>query len=457
MRHRKKKSPLGKIAKIAIFLAIGAFIITSPVFERQVPTVSSGKNVIWNKKEPLKTVFKDNKGLKHYKLTLSDGENNVIVGQGDFKDRAKKETIFLNYPHIKVLDEHAKSLTLKVEVTDTSLWSFFAGNTLEENINIDIDKKLPTVNVLSHSYSITQGGSALVVFQAEDENLDDLYIEAGAHLFSVQPYNKEGYFAALIAWPFNEDKFAANIVATDTAQNKRVVEVPLFLQPKQYKVSWIRAKDKFIDGKITDLIQSDPEYAHIDNRLDKLKAINETMRLKNEELIHGLAKNVSSELLTKWDIKKFYPLKNGQRVATYGDKRYYYYETKDNKVSQSYHVGHDLASTRMAAIKTSNAGTVVYAQSNGIYGKMPMIDHGLGLYSLYGHCSELLVGQDEKVEAEQSIAKTGVSGLALGDHLHFGLLVQGIEVRPVEWFDDGWIRGNIANIFKEADKLIEKN
>lgn len=117
-------------------------------------------------------------------------------------------------------------------------------------------------------------------------------------------------------------------------------------------------------------------------------------------------------------------------------------------------MGYDLASTKMASIRSSNAGTVVYANENGIYGNMPMIDHGLGLYSLYGHCSQLLVKEGDEVKAGQVIAKTGSTGLALGDHLHFGLLVQGVEVRPVEWFDGGWIRKNIDNVFKEADKII---
>jgi len=86
---------------------------------------------------------------------------------------------------------------------------------------------------------------------------------------------------------------------------------------------------------------------------------------------------------------------------------------------------------------------------------MPMIDHGLGLYTLYGHCSTILVQQDEVIDAGTPIAKTGMTGLALGDHLHFGVLVQGIEVRPEEWMDKKWIRNNIDNVFKEASSIIE--
>jgi murein DD-endopeptidase MepM/ murein hydrolase activator NlpD len=454
-RHNKKSGSKIVVGFVLIALLAGAgYIYTAPEFERIVPTVESQNNLFWNRKDSLKVQLKDNIGLKHFELTLSDGSHSIIVGQGELAENTKEQTLLVKYPKSKVLNPKATKLTLKVSVTDNSMWNFMQGNSSEKTIDINVDYKRPNVNILSNSYSITQGGSALVVFQAEDENLELLYVEAGGEQFKAQPYKKEGYFAALIAWPFNKDDFKAKVIAIDTANNKRVVDIPFYIKNHKYSVSWIHAKDKFIDGKITDLASSDPDYASIDDRLDRLRAINETMRLKNEELIHNLSKEVSSDMLENWKIKKFYPLKNGQKVASYGDERHYYYKSKDNEVSNSYHVGYDLASTRMATIKTSNAGKVVYASENGIYGNMPMIDHGLGLYSLYGHCSQLLVNEGDEVSAGQAIAKTGVSGLALGDHLHFGLVVQGIEVRPVEWFDKSWIRKNIDIIFKEADKII---
>lgn len=458
MRKRRGKKSGSKVLSIFLLLAVLAgagYIYTAPEFEREIPTIQSEQNVWWNRKDPLKVQLSDNEGLKSFELVLSDGKKSLIVGQGTFEEKTKEKTLLVNYPKSKVLDPKATELTLKVRVNDSSKWNLFEGNKNETVIDINVDYTKPNVNVLSNSYSITQGGSALVIFQASDRNLDRIYVEAGGEKYQAQPYQKEGYYAALIAWPFNKQEFTAKVVAIDVAENKSTADIPFYLKNHKYKVSWIRAKDKFIDGKITDLASSDPDYAHIDERVEKFKAVNETMRLKNEDLIHELSKNISSELLTSWKIKKFYPLRNAQKVASYGDERHYYYESKDNKVSHSYHVGYDLASTKMATIKTSNAGRVVYTGENGIYGNMPMIDHGLGLYSLYGHCSQVLVADGEEVSAGQDIAKTGVSGLALGDHLHFGLVVQGVEVRPVEWFDKEWIRKNIDNIFKEADKIIK--
>ncbi len=460
MRNRSGKRGGAKIVGglfllLLVALIAGAgYVYTAPEFEREVPTVHSEQNLFWNRTDPFTVQLADNEGLKSFELILSDGKNSLIVGQGTFEGKPKEQTLLVNYPKSKTLDPKATKLKLKVLVNDSSLWNFAQGNKSEKVIDINVDFKRPNVNVLANSYSITQGGSALVIFQAEDENLDTLYVEAGKEKFKAQPYKKEGYYVALIAWPFTDKDFKAKVVAIDAAKNQRTADIPFYVKNHEYKVSWIKAKDKFIDGKITDLASSDPEYAHIDDRLEKLKAINETMRLKNEDLIHNLSKEVSSEVLESWKVQRFYPLRNGQKVASYGDERHYYYETKDNVVSHSFHVGYDLASTKMATVKTSNDGKVVYAGENGIYGNMPMIDHGLGLYSLYGHCSQLLVSEGDEVKVGDDIAKTGVSGLALGDHLHFGLLVQGIEVRPVEWFDKEWIRKNVDDIFKAADKII---
>ena len=441
-----------------IFLAILAgagYLYTSPEFERVSPQVEMTKSAYWNSKVPLKVTLTDNVSLKAFELILSDGVQQVIVGKGTLEKGVKKQTLLVKYPSHTTLNKRAKTLTLSVKVSDASYWNFFEGNKASQQSILKMDFQRPNVNIVANSYSITQGGTALVVFQAEDENLDTLYIQSGSQKFKVQPYKEEGYYAALIAWPFTQQSFSAKIIATDFAHNKRVTAIPLYTKHHKYRVSWIKARDKFIDGKISDLASSNPEYSDIDNNLEKLKAVNETMRLSNEEKIHAYASNLSSERLTHWHMNRFYPLRNGAKVASYGDERHYYYQTKENEVSHSYHVGYDLASTKMAHIVSSNAGKVVFAGENGIYGNMPMIDHGLGLYTLYGHCSQLLVKEEDEVKAGQVIAKTGMSGLALGDHLHFGILVQGIEVRPVEWFDKGWIKTNIDDVFKVADKIIE--
>lgn len=448
---------------IVILIALigaGAFVYTSKSFERNAPTIEAGKSIFWNRKDPLKIKLSDESPLDSYEVKVTDGENEIVVANEMILDTINEKLVEIKYPKKAVdgvmLDPKAKKLQITFSATDKSNWNFFQGNTIVRKINVHVDYKRPDVNILSNSYSITKGGSALVVFQVKDDSaLKSFFVEAGGKLFKAQPYKKEGYYATLLAWPFNVDKFSANITAEDMAGNKRVANIPLYLLNKKYRTSWIQAKDKFIDGKISDLIDTEPKFSTIDNRLEKLKAINETMRLENEVVINDLAKNVSDEMIDAWKIKRFYPLRNGAKVASFGDERHYYYKDKAHEISQSYHVGLDMASTKMANIVSSNAGTVVYDEYNGIYGNMPMIDHGLGLFTLYGHCSNVLVQKGQEIKAGTIIAQTGKSGLALGDHLHFGILVQGNEVRPEEWMDSKWIRDKIEKVFKEADKIID--
>jgi len=457
MAKKRSGNLANRIFSVMLLAGIAAgawYVYTAPEFERVKPEIESPKHIFWNRKDPLKIKVSDNVALNDYKITLSDGAKSVVIDQGFFEDGTKAATLQVKYPRGKVLDPKAKIYRLTVTTGDKSMWNMMEGNRRSKTVEITVDYKRPNVNILSNSRMINQGGAALVVFQAEDENMDALYVLANRHKFKPQPYKKEGYYAVLVAWPFVDNTFDAKIVATDLAKNRREVHIPFYHGNPRYKTSYIRATDKFIDGKITDLASSDPDYAEITDRLQKLKAINETMRLKNEALIHKLSSHVSDEPIDHWKIKRFYPLRNGKRVASFGDHRYYYYGSRDHVVSESYHVGYDLASNSMADIKASNPGKVVFADENGIYGNMPLIDHGLGLYTLYGHCSQLLVNEGDEVHAGETIAKTGMTGLALGDHLHFGILVQGIEVRPAEWFDRSWIKKFIDNVFKRADTII---
>jgi hypothetical protein len=174
------------ISALLLLAGLGAgagYIYTAPEFERVKPEVEGPQNLFWNRKSPLVIKLKDNTGLKRYELILSDGAKSVIVGQGVFSDKPREQPLLVNYPKGKVLNPRAKQFTLKVKVTDSSMWNFMAGNSAEKMFRVNIDYKRPNVNILSNSRMINQGGSALVVFQAEDENMNALYVLANKHKF----------------------------------------------------------------------------------------------------------------------------------------------------------------------------------------------------------------------------------------------------------------------------------
>ena len=450
----RSKSPVGKI--LFGLIIIGAvFIYTSPMFERDIPEVEIDNNGHWNLKKSINVAITDESGVKAYKIILKTSNEELLLEHEQLITPQKALNIEVKSPR-EALRLRDKEMTLSIEVKDASKWNLLNGNSVIKEYKLNIDKKRPQSNIIANSYKITKGGSALVVFQVLDDNLKDIYIESNNNKkFKPQPFYKDGYYISLLAWPINNSSFKATVVSTDYAGNIAKNHIPFYLKQKNYRVSNIKLSDRFLKGKIAELADEFEDTYGIEDSIEQFKIINEDVRAKNEKLIHELASIVSDDTIENFKINKMYPLKNAQMVASFGDHRKYSYKGKE--ISESYHLGLDLASNAMASIKPQNAGEVVYSDYNGLYGHMPMIDHGLGLYTIYGHCSSIKVNQGEPISEKRDIANTGKSGYAMGDHLHFGVLVQGIEVRPAEWMDTQWIKLNISDVIKNAKKIIDNN
>ena len=80
----------------------------------------------------------------------------------------------------------------------------------------------------------------------------------------------------------------------------------------------------------------------------------------------------------------------------------------------------------------------------GIYGNCIVVDHGYGLQSIYGHLSEIAVHEGDMVKRGQVMGKSGQTGMAGGDHIHFSMQLEGIQIDPKEWWDAHWIKDHIA-------------
>jgi murein DD-endopeptidase MepM/ murein hydrolase activator NlpD len=98
-----------------------------------------------------------------------------------------------------------------------------------------------------------------------------------------------------------------------------------------------------------------------------------------------------------------------------------------------FHAGLDFAADYGSPIRAADSGTVIYAGWYGGYGKAVIIDHGQGITTLYGHCSELYVSEGQTVEKGQAIAAVGSTGLSTGPHLHFEVRRDGTPVNPADY------------------------
>ena len=143
----------------------------------------------------------------------------------------------------------------------------------------------------------------------------------------------------------------------------------------------------------------------------------------------------------------FLRLPNSAPLSSFADRRTYVHD--GDTIDRQTHLGFDLASLRGSPVPAANAGKVVFGGPLGIYGNTVVIDHGLGVFSLYGHLSEVGVKPGDEVGRGDPVGKTGDTGLAAGDHLHFSVMIHGVHVDPVEWWDAHWIHDHVEERLAE--------
>lgn len=456
MKYTSNKNNGKKIWIITVLLVLVgmiAFIFLSPTFERKAPQVIVEDTIYWNLQNPVKVTISDNYKIKSYELFFVEGDKKIKLDNRIIK--SDKGTIELEILPPSFGEFYKpKGGTLLVEVSDTSKWNFFRGNEVKKTSSILIDKKSPIANVITNSYLLRQGGSGIIIAEISDENIKDYYISFNdEEVFELFPFYKQGYYISIITWPIDIKEFKrVNLVAVDMANNKTVSKVPFYIKSFNEKIDDIKISDDFVNNVSKHVLENSDIDVPTDV-VDIFIKTNKDLREKNVKTIKEVVrKNLSNTLVNSFDLKTFVRLPNAATFAGFGERRHYFYDNR--KIDEAWHLGMDWASVKRADIKTSNPGKVIYKDYLGIYGDTVIIDHGLGLGTLYAHTSKINVELNDKVQAGDIIANTGSTGAVFGDHLHFGVLVQGIEVNPNEWLDNDWMKVNVTKTINDAMKVI---
>ncbi|MBS9782586.1 MAG: peptidoglycan DD-metalloendopeptidase family protein [Arcobacter sp.] len=440
---------------LILLIGLGVFMAFSPMFEKNKPKISLNDEIFWNLKTPLEVELLDDYDIKSYEFIYHDTKRDVSL-EVKKRDEKKGRVLLDIFPPKLEKKEKPNDVILEVNVYDSSKWNFFMGNALKKRIEVKVDTKKPIANVISNTYLLRQGGSAAVIVEVIDDNLKDLYISFNDEKrFELFPFYKKNFYMAIIAWPINIDEFKrVNLIALDKAGNKTETKVPVYIKNLKKKIDKIKISDKFINRIAKDVLTKSG-YDLANTQVDNFILANETLRNENVKTIEDVVrKNMNIQKVDNFSLKVFKQLKRSKTFAKYGERRYYYYKGK--KVNEAWHLGMDWASVKKDKIYTSNKGKVIFKDYLGLYGNTIIIDHNYGISSLYAHTSRSVINLDEEVKAGQLIANTGSTGAVFGDHLHFGILVQGIEVNPIEWLSRSWIKTNIVDVIKEAKKVIDK-
>jgi len=319
--------------------------------------------------------------------------------------------------------------------------------------DLEVRLRPPRVQVLSTHHYINQGGAEAIVYRVEPAGVPS-GVMVGDRRFPGYPAAGAANLApdlakdrladpavhiAFFALDWNQDPNTPfYLFAEDEAGNRARADFERRVFPKAFKSSRIPLDESFL-SRVVPAIEAETTSLNAQGSLiDRYLAINRDLRKANNDEIAKLREQTSKEL--QWS-GAFVPFQNGAVQASYADQRTYIYQ--DKEVDRQVHLGFDLASNANAPVIAGARGTVVHAGYLGIYGNCVILDHGMGLQSLYAHLSSIGTSVGQTVERGAELGRSGTTGLAAGDHLHYTMLLHGQSINPVEWWDPHWIEDRI--------------
>ncbi len=304
--------------------------------------------------------------------------------------------------------------------------------------DVTIVTQPPSVTADSEQHYLYLGMADLATFSVSG-NWTEAGVRVGDQTFRgwPMPGGKPGMFSLFaFAWNMPPDTapmvYASNGTGNDVT-SPLVVIFPKKEQPK-YTVHDLQVSDAFMQKVVNEL---DPNGSG--DLVARFVKINSEMRKANNKTLSDLRLKTADKFL--WS-KPFIRQPHSQAEANFADLRNYIYHGQ--KIDQQVHLGYDLAVTQHVGVQASNDGKVVYAAPLGIYGNCVVVDHGYGLQTIYGHMSRIDVHEGDLVKQGQVMGLSGMTGMAGGDHIHFAMQLDGVQIDPKEWWDAHWIRDHIA-------------
>jgi len=329
---------------------------------------------------------------------------------------------------------------IKISAWDHS-WN--RGNPVALEKNLLIDTQPPQVSVLGAQHYVNQGGAGLITYTSSEE-IPVNGVQVGDQFFPGYAVGKDRYLAYFVLPPAGQKDIAFNAVGEDPAGNRTKVGFRPIIKGKAFKKDDIQISDGFLKNVI-------PYFTERDSNLKGSPVeIFLYLNQKQREIDHQQIKKICQEtaLQPLWS-GTFLRFPNSKPMASFAQERTYYYNGKE--IDRQTHLGVDLASLGQSPVPAANSGRVAFAGPLGIYGNTVVLDHGCGLFSMYSHLSRIETELKKEVKKGEALGRSGSTGMAGGDHLHYAMLIHGVFINPIEWWDEHWIRDNIELKMKLFD------
>ncbi len=309
-----------------------------------------------------------------------------------------------------------------------------------------VDLTPPTIELKSATGYVKHAGAGLAVYRVAGASRSG--VQVGSAFFpGISGLAQDpAVHVAFFGIPYDGPQTPPAVVAEDEAGNQRLVTISVTFLPARFPKDTLRLAEPFLQRKVPELAPQTPGTASAADLLQAFLRVNREGRKANEAKIREITQRGSAPKPVWQGVFRQQP--NTKVFANFPEERTY---TVDSRVVDTqWHLGIDLASRKQTPVEAANAGRVAFTGPNGIYGNMVVLDHGLGLFTLYAHLSEIAVKVGQAVAKGETLGRSGETGMAGGDHLHFAVLVHGVYTNPLEWWDEHWIRDRIAQPLVEA-------
>ncbi len=358
------------------------------------------------------------------------------------KSKEKDYTIKINANELGL---KAGKTFIIISASDNGLFENKSTKTLE----FFLDPEPPVISILYFQGYVINGGVAFAVLKVSDD-VKEAGIQVGNLKFKCVTglFADKTVYSCVFPYPYYwEEKKPLKAYAIDRAGNQTFYGIKYRFKLIKYRKSTINLKMSFIENKIKPLAERYPPPKPITDPIELFKYVNVEVRKRNEEVIHKITRRI---IIKRPQFRPAMLEMRGAVLGRFADYRRYKLDGKLIEGGDAYHKGLDFASVKNARVPAAADGVVVFTGYLGIYGNTIIIEHGMGVFTLYSHLADFLVKKGQVVKKGQIIAHTDTTGLAVGDHLHFAVIVQGLEVHPLEWWDKNWLKTRFFNAY---DKL----
>ncbi|MFO7964543.1 MAG: M23 family metallopeptidase [Desulfobacterales bacterium] len=446
-KNASSKYKLWLLVGLVVLAVVPSIWIIVSRLEGQPPAITIEPTILSiGETQTLTFTLGDKSGIRKVRVDLVQDGKSVVLVEKEFpsagfgrKGAVLQESFEIQVEPKKMGFSDGRSVLQSV-ARDYSWRDWFRGNSNYIEKPVLIDTRPPGIDVLTRMNYVNQGGCGLVLYQLS-ESCPESGVRVGNNFFP----GYSGYlddadtYVAFFAISHEQGPDTPILIeAVDRAGNTSRSGFPHVIRKKTFRKDRLSISDGFLHMKMPEFHLEVPGNPSPTN-LEKYLFVNSNLRDANNEKILSITKSSENTMLWEGPFLRF---PNSAPRAGFADFREYYYKGK--KIDEQVHMGVDLASLENSPVPAGNTGKVVYADAIGIYGKTVIIDHGLGLFSMYSHLSYIGVTVGDRVEKGDIIGKSGVTGLAAGDHLHYSVLVHNTFVNPIEWWDHHWITDNIT-------------